>query len=122
MKGCNKMCCIIHRQVKIRIVVIGGKQWYVLADICRSEHLSKPADLSRKLPAECTILYPVKDSKGRLQEMRLISLDGLYLLLGTSLIEKIAEGQKMQEEISQKNEVKKHQMKSVIKTLLDIWE
>jgi len=113
---------IKHREKKIRFKIIYGQIWCALCDIAKAEHMGHPGDFKKKLPSECTMLHPLKDKKGRLQETILINLEGIYLLLGKSLIEKLENMPKFQEEISQKNELKKHQMKSVIKSLLDIWE
>lgn len=115
------MSNIIHRQVKIRVKEIDKQAWCVLADVAKAEHLTHPAELRKKIPEECTTLSEVRDKKGRLQEMRLINLDGLALLLGKSLIEKIAEMQKFHEQISQKNLLQQKQIKSALKGLLEIW-
>ena len=112
---------IKHRGVNIRVVDIKKQTWIVMADVAKAERMGNHSELKRRLPDECTRLYKVHDRKGRLQEMLLINLEGLYILIGDSLIDKLAKRENLKEQIIQKNDLQKHQMRSLVKELLEIW-
>jgi anti-repressor protein len=64
---------------EVRVIVLDGAPWFVLADLCRVLGLVRgPAQVAERLDDEVRQTYPIPDSLGRVQETTIVSESGMY--------------------------------------------
>ena len=62
----------------IRVVMLGGEPWFVLADLCRVLGLSNPTMVSDRIDSDALSQTEVTDSMGRSQTATVVSEAGMY--------------------------------------------
>lgn len=66
---------------QVRILIIEGKAWFVVADVCRAIGLSNPTMAASRLDPDDLSTAEVIDGMGRPQETRIVNEPGLYDLI-----------------------------------------
>lgn len=62
----------------VRVVIIDGEPWFVLADLCRVLDLSNPSMVADRIESDALSTTEVIDSMGRTQQARVVSEPGMY--------------------------------------------
>lgn len=63
----------------VRVVMIDGEPWFVLADLCKVLGLARgAAQVSERLDDGVRQTYPISDSLGRTQQATIVSEPGMY--------------------------------------------
>jgi anti-repressor protein len=63
----------------VRVVMVDGEPWFVLADICRALGLTRgPAQVAERLDDGVRQPYPITDGLGRTQNAIVVSESGMY--------------------------------------------
>jgi len=63
---------------QIRVVMLGGEPWFVLADLCRVLGLSNPTVVADRIDSDALSQTEVIDSMGRRQDATIVSESGMY--------------------------------------------
>lgn len=63
---------------QVRVVVIDGEPWFVLADLCRVLDIANPSMVADRIDADALSTAEVIDSMGRTQQARIVSEPGMY--------------------------------------------
>lgn len=63
---------------QVRVIVIDGEPWFVLADLCKVLELSNPTMVASRLDGDALSTAEVIDSVGRNQVARIVNESGLY--------------------------------------------
>ena len=76
---------IFHYQDRsIRTVIQAGEPWFVVLDICGALEIGNTGDATRRIDPDDIGLIDVVDSRGRRQQMKIVSEAGLYTLVLSS--------------------------------------
>lgn len=67
-----------YGQSAVRVVMIDGDPWFVLADLCRVLGLANVKDVRDRLADGVDQTYPIADSMGREQMTTIVSEAGMY--------------------------------------------
>jgi len=62
----------------VRVVMIDGEPWFVLADLCKVLGLTTPAKVVERLDDGVSLTHPISDSLGRTQQATIVSEPGMY--------------------------------------------
>jgi DNA-damage-inducible protein D len=62
----------------VRVVVIEGEPWFVLADLCKVLAISDVSIVRRRLDDGVCQIHPIADSLGRMQQATVVSEAGMY--------------------------------------------
>lgn len=62
----------------VRVVMVDGEPWFVLADLCRVLGLSNVKDVRDRLADGVDQTYPIADSLGRTQNTTIVAEAGMY--------------------------------------------
>lgn len=62
----------------VRVVLIDGEPWFVLADLCRVLGISDVSVVRRRLDDALCLTHPIEDSMGRTQNATIVSEPGMY--------------------------------------------
>lgn len=64
---------------QVRVVMVDGEPWFVLADLCKVLGLVRgAAQVSERLDDGVRQTYPISDSLGRTQNATIVSEAGMY--------------------------------------------
>lgn len=64
---------------QVRVVLVDGEPWFVLADLCRVLGLVRgPAQIAERLDDGVRQTYPIQDNLGRTQNAIVVSESGMY--------------------------------------------
>ncbi|MCB1288632.1 MAG: phage antirepressor [Mycobacterium sp.] len=68
-----------YEAAEIRVVMVDGEPWFVLADLCKALGLTRSAaQVSERLDDGVRQPYPISDSLGRTQNATVVSEAGMY--------------------------------------------
>ena len=68
-----------YANTAVRVVLIDGEPWFVLADLCKVLGLTNPSVVAQRLdPDALSPAYPIADNKGRVQNATLVNEAGMY--------------------------------------------
>ncbi|AVD98072.1 anti-repressor Ant [Mycobacterium phage Jebeks] len=67
-----------YRAAPVRVVLIGGEPWFVLADLCKVLDIRNVKDVRDRLADGVDQTYPIADSLGRTQQATIVSESGMY--------------------------------------------
>ena len=67
-----------YGQAAVRVVMVDGEPWFVLADLCRVLGLANVKDVRDRLADGVDQTYPIADSMGREQMTTIVSEAGMY--------------------------------------------
>lgn len=67
-----------YADAHLRVVVIDGEPWFVLADLCKVLGISDVSIVRRRLDDALCQTHPISDSLGRTQQATLVSEAGMY--------------------------------------------
>lgn len=62
----------------VRVIMIGGEPWFVLADLCKVLNLTTPAKVVERLDHGVSRTHPITDTLGRVQQATIVSEPGMY--------------------------------------------
>lgn len=62
----------------VRVLMIDGEPWFVLADLCRALQISDISIVRRRLDDALCQIHPIEDSLGRTQNVTIVSEPGMY--------------------------------------------
>ena len=69
----------VYHAMPVRVVMISGEPWFVLADLCKVLGLARSAaQVSERLDDGVRQTYPILDSLGRTQQATIVSEAGMY--------------------------------------------
>ena len=73
---------IFHYQdQRIRTVTRDGEPWFVATDVCGALEIGNTGDAINRLDFDDVVLIDIVDSRGRRQQMSIVSEAGLYALV-----------------------------------------
>lgn len=68
-----------YGEMPVRVVMVDGEPWFVLADLCKVLGLTRgAAQVSERLDDGVRQTYPISDSLGRTQQATIVSESGMY--------------------------------------------
>ncbi|QHO91959.1 phage antirepressor Ant [Actinomyces sp. 432] len=65
----------------VRVIVIDGAPWFVLADLCKVLGLTSPAKVAERLGDGVSRTHPIQDSLGRTQQATIVNESGMYRVI-----------------------------------------
>lgn len=67
-----------YADAQVRVVMVDGEPWFVLADLCKALDLSNPSMVADRIESDALSTAEVIDSMGRTQQARIVSEPGMY--------------------------------------------
>lgn len=77
----NALDLFRYNDNEVRVTVVDGEPWFVLADICSVLHLTNPSMVAGRVRDDALSVAEVIDSMGRTQTARTVSESGLYSVI-----------------------------------------
>lgn len=67
-----------YGEMPVRVVMVDGEPWFVLADLARVLAISDVSRLASRLEDGVRLTHPISDSLGRTQQATIVSESGMY--------------------------------------------
>lgn len=67
-----------YADAQLRVVMVDGEPWFVLADLCRVLGLDQVSRVKARLDDGVTSITPITDAMGRAQDATIVSEAGMY--------------------------------------------